>query len=306
MEIDVKDECIKITVRDDTLKSYQKLQLSSFWGLSKDQDGYLSSNPESLEDIVSYLNSEGITHTLSPSAEGLVLKAQSKRGAYLSRVGVASSFKNGDFDDIKFEEFNNLLGEIIQRKLKIHQIKAAYHLNLVGNGANFSVPGSGKTSVVLAHFQKLRSEGKTNTLFVIGPPACFYPWKNEYAAVIGNQPKVKILAGLQKEARLISYSPYNLNDLYLTTFQTLLNDAESIKGFLSEPSVEALVVIDEAHYIKRLDGNWAKAALHIADAATHRCVLTGTPIPRSYMDLLNLWSSFGPVKARFNPMTRPD
>jgi SNF2 family DNA or RNA helicase len=60
-------------------------------------------------------------------------------------------------------------------------------------------------------------------------------------------------------------------------------------------------VIDEAHYMKRLDGNWANAVLNIAQVATYRCALTGTPIPRSYMDLLNLmeflWLDKNPISS---------
>src|SRR5690606_4535463 len=130
---------------------------------------------------------------------------------------------------------------------------------------NFSVPGSGKTSVVLAYFQKLRQENKVNTLFVVGPPACFYPWRDEYKEVIGDKPRTKILSGLQKDNRLFTYTettkPY---DLYLITFQTLLNDSDHIKEFLTNPKINALLVIDEAHYMKRLDGNWANAVLNIA------------------------------------------
>jgi SNF2 family DNA or RNA helicase len=48
-------------------------------------------------------------------------------------------------------------------------------------------------------------------------------------------------------------------------------------------------VIDEAHYIKQVNGSWANAVLNIARHAKYRCVLTGTPIPKSYTDLFNLF-----------------
>ena len=50
-----------------------------------------------------------------------------------------------------------------------------------------------------------------------------------------------------------------------------------------------LFVIDEAHYIKRLDASWANAVLRISPYAKNRCVLTGTPMPHSYKDLYNIF-----------------
>ena len=122
----------------------------------------------------------------------------------------------------------------IKRKLRDHQKKAAYHLFLLGNAANFSVPGSGKTSATLVVYEKLRLDGFVNTLFVIGPPACFGPWQQEFTDTLGRIPNCKILAGGEQNSRKLEY--YNLGDnrgeLYLTTFQTLLNDVSEIKKFL--------------------------------------------------------------------------
>lgn len=85
---------------------------------------------------------------------------------------IAAKFKEGLYDRLAFNSFREFVAENIIRTLKIHQLKAAYHLYILGNGANFSVPGSGKTTVVLTVYEKLKHEGKVNTLFVVGPPSC--------------------------------------------------------------------------------------------------------------------------------------
>jgi SNF2 family DNA or RNA helicase len=181
--------------------------------------------------------------------------------------------------------------------LKEHQIKAALHLSYIKNGANFSVPGSGKTAVVLTVFEKLRLEGKVNTLFVVGPPSSFGPWKNEFKQTLGREPNHYIFAGDFKFNRETEYYKFeNFKELYLTTFQTLLNDIEEVVEFLSNNNLKIFLVIDEAQYIKQLNGNWASAVIKCAQYAAYRCVLTGTPIPKSYEDLYNLFEFLWPQR----------
>ena len=94
---------------------------------------------------------------------------------------------------------------ILNRRLKDHQAKALHHLISVQNGANFSVPGSGKTTVVLCAYEKYRLEGSVNVLFVVGPPACFGPWREEFKNVLGRAPKHIVLAGGNKADRKSEY-----------------------------------------------------------------------------------------------------
>ncbi len=177
---------------------------------------------------------------------------------------------------------------------------------LLGNAANFSVPGSGKTSVILAAYEKLRLDGLVNTLFVIGPPACFGPWQHEFKETLGRKPNCKILAGGEQYSRKLEY--YNFSDnrgeLYLTTFQTLLNDVNDIKMFLANGNIQVFLVVDEAHYIKQIGGEWSKTVLSLAPYAKYRCILTGTPIPRSYLDVFNMFDFLFPENPPLDSKTR--
>jgi SNF2 family DNA or RNA helicase len=301
MKINLADNNILIEPGETSLKNDQKLQLG-FWKFKKSDSGYLSDNLSLLPVVINYFNNESIVFSLSDSINAVLNEQSTAHQEHTELMKEAFDFKEGKYSKDDFSDFTNSLGHLVKRKLKDHQIKATYHLNIIGNGANFSVPGSGKTTVVLTYFQKLRSEGKVNTLFVVGPPACFFPWKDEYNAVLGEKPRSKILSGLQKDSRLFTYSDTsNPYDVYLITFQTLLNDSDEIKKFLNNPKINALLVIDEAHYMKRVDGNWANAVLNIAQAAKYRCALTGTPIPKSYSDLLNLveflWPNDNPISS---------
>nr|WP_067058289.1 DEAD/DEAH box helicase [Mucilaginibacter sp. L294] len=177
------------------------------------------------------------------------------------------------------------------RKLKSHQVKSAYHFYTLKNGANFSVPGSGKTSTILSVYEKFRLEGKCNLLFIVGPPSCFQPWKNEFSDTLGRTPNSLILSGGNKTFRKREYfrSMENAYELYLSTFHTVLNDFKDIIKFFSQIRINVFLIIDEAHYIKQLGGSWANSLLEIGKHAAFKGVLTGTPIPKSYKDIFNLF-----------------
>ncbi len=133
-------------------------------------------------------------------------------------------------------------------------------------------------------------------MFVIGPTACFSPWRYEFEETLGRCPDYRILAGGDASTRKLEYYRWgeHQGELYLITFQTLLNDINHAIKFLSHKEVKAFIVVDEAHYIKQINGEWAKAVLSLAPYAKYRCVLTGTPIPKSFADLFNLFDFLYP------------
>lgn len=273
----------------------------SFWGFTKKEDGVYALQTDDassmLEKVLDYFDMDGLPYSLSPEAE-VIRQGRAKVVVDFSdRKKALEDFKHGKFDKQAYQDFTGFLAEHLKRPLKEHQKKSAYHLYLARNGANFSVPGSGKTSVVLSVFEKLKAEGIVDTLFVIGPPASFGPWRNEFEATLGRKPNYRVLAGGDKRARSIEYYPDNQTkaELYLTTFQTVLKDQNEVVKFLSSKHINAFLVVDEAHYMKRLSGNWASAVLRLATSASVRCVLTGTPLPRSHADIFNLFDFLWPA-----------
>jgi SNF2 family DNA or RNA helicase len=246
--------------------------------------------------LLKYFDDEGISYGLSQSCQKYVSELNLKIQDFEKIRSLGKQYKNGTFNSNQFNEFVLFVNDNITRKLKEHQLKAAFHLYLVGNGANFSVPGSGKTTVILSVYEKLKSEGKVNLLFIVGPPACFGPWRKEFEETFGRPSDWRILAGGDQNARKSEYfTPASKKaELYLTTFQTLLNDQNETITFLSQQGIDAFLVIDEAHYIKQVGGNWANAVLNICEYAKYRCVLTGTPMPKSYTDVFNLFDFLWP------------
>lgn len=94
------------------------------------------------------------------------------------------------------------------------------------------------------------------------------------------------------------------SDLYLTTFQTLQRDWEQVRVLFQLQGVRFYLVVDEAHYIKQPGGAWADALLNLAKHATRRCILTGTPFPRTYSDAFNLFDVLWPQSSPIPPDTR--
>jgi len=83
-------------------------------------------------------------------------------------------------------------------------------------------------------------------------------------------------------------------ELYLTTFQTLQRDVNSVVSMFQDSGKRFFLVVDEAHYIKQINGAWATAVLSVAKYAERRCILSGTPFPRSFTDSFNLFDVLWP------------
>jgi len=143
---------------------------------------------EKLLRLCNYLDDEKISYVLSQTC--LKLLSNLKEIIRINQLirDKAWDFKQGEYDKDEYRKFVEFVSSKIKRKLKDHQLKAAYHLYLVKNGANFSVPGSGKTSVVLTVYEKLKQEGLANVIYVVGPPACFEPWQTEFKLTLGRDP----------------------------------------------------------------------------------------------------------------------
>ncbi len=305
MLIDLSNSTLIIDLSSSSIKPYQFSQIH-FWGFTKDRESSLyklsSENTCSLlPRIISYFDTEHIPYTLSSSCQDYLAELNRLADRYERAKNLGEEFKEGVLNSAEFQEFSSFVNNNLVRTLKDHQLKAAFHLYLVENGANFSVPGSGKSTVVLSVFEKLRHEAKVNLLFVVGPAACFGPWKAEFEHTFGRKPDWRILAGGEQGKRRSEYfAPRSRRrELYLTTYQTLLNDQEEIITFFNQCGIKVFFVIDEGHYIKQIGGSWATAVLRISRHANYRCVLTGTPLPRTFTDVFNqfdfLWPYNNPI-----------
>lgn len=186
------------------------------------------------------------------------------------------------------EYISSLLSPEFHRELKDFQLDAVNHLFSIGNGANFSVPGSGKTSVALAYYKILSDLKRVDALFVIGPASSFEPWEHEYVKCFGKESNSIRIAGFSKVRRNELYLMSDRFNMILTTYYSTTRDLTQIIGSLKRRNY--LLVLDESHYIKRPQGGKiAETILKLSRYGKYRVILTGTPMPNSLEDL---WSQF--------------
>lgn len=306
--LEITDGRLVLTDPGQVLRAPHQNQLF-YWGFHPvPQTSVYVCETEDLGTMVEKVNRYFLRHDLPFSVSEEVAGSQDELQKLRSQLDNARRLgriiKNGE----RLPDNSDFLGFVrseIARPLKEHQLKAALHLLGVGHGANFSVPGSGKTTVVLTLFQWKRKIGEVDSLFVVGPPSSFGPWRSEYKLVLGKTPRVEILAGGDIERRRAKYYPDRelLPDLYLTTYQTLQNDWERVRFLFERAGFNFFFVADEAHYIKQPDGAWATAVCRISQHAKLRCILTGTPFPHTYGDSFNLFDVLWP---RSSPITNDD
>ncbi|WP_455093224.1 SNF2-related protein [Parvimonas micra] len=189
-----------------------------------------------------------------------------------------------------YEEFANIVQSEVTRPLYNLHLRAAYYLYEMAKAANFSVPGAGKTAMILGVFAYLnrldiQENEMIERLLVICPLNAFDSWKREFKLVFGDKKTLKSIdTQTSKDFNYELSVSWGVSNLILVNYESLqkyfttLND--NIDG-------KTMLVFDEVHRIKNPDGIRAKKALEISKKSKFKYVLTGTPIPNSYSDIYN-------------------
>jgi SNF2 family DNA or RNA helicase len=237
------------------------------------------SSPKTVEQAARHLERKGVRYEFSAEVESLLaLRASQEMELKKSReAGMAH----------KALPTTVLATPALVRALRPYQIPAVAHMMTVRNSANFSVPGSGKTGMVWAAFSKLVEANEVEKILVVGPRSSFMAWEDEYQECFGRAAtSIRIVGARLDRNRL--YSEAATADLVLISYQMIANDADRVMAMLRR--YRFMMVLDESHYIKRLDGGvWATTLLELAPLATRRLILSGTPVPNGFEDL---WSQF--------------
>lgn len=183
----------------------------------------------------------------------------------------------------KFSDIKEVISETsFKRTLTKEQLRDASKLISLNHGANFSVPGAGKTSTLLAIYSILKNEKKADKLLVIAPRNAFISWEDEIrACFLESAPKVvRLTGGKEKISRMLNENP----EVGLITYHQLPNMVDEVLQFLLRNQVH--LVLDESHRIKRgMPGIHYSAVIKLADFVSRRDILSGTPLPQSTSDL---------------------
>lgn len=174
----------------------------------------------------------------------------------------------------------DLSGLELQRTLTDQQIANINQLVVMDNGANFSVPGAGKTFTQLVVWKALQLQNRVGRLLVICPRSAFEAWMTEpelcFRSVVRSQ--------IFDEAPIDPDS-----DLLVVNYEQLEREDKRIRVKKWVRDNRALLVLDEAHRIKGGGSSvrW-RACRDVASVASRVDLLTGTPMPQSFEDLRNL------------------
>ena len=151
------------------------------------------------------------------------------------------------------------------------------------NGANFSVPGAGKTTTTLAVWNHLNQKEIIDNLLVICPKSAFEAWSGSELEEIFEKPPYS--------QELDSKRIHSSTKILISNYEKLENDIFLEKLILWIQSRSVMMVLDEAHRIKGgiQSVRW-RACKKVAGFARRVDLLTGTPMPQGYDDLRNLFN----------------
>ena len=184
-----------------------------------------------------------------------------------------------------------------KRELKPFQLRDLTHLLSLANGANFSVPGAGKTTVTFALHLLSRKHGQH--LIIVAPKTARQVWIDivsecmvECAPFDGDEP-FTVLEGSEVENREALQSGATR---FLISYDLAMRQQDTISTHLTTTPTH--LVLDESH---RMKAGWLSQRgaflLNISALPIRRDILTGTPMPQDARDIESqldfLWPGHG-------------
>ncbi len=184
-----------------------------------------------------------------------------------------------------------------RRKLKNFQLENLSHLAALANGANFSVPGAGKTTVTFALHLIVRKAG--DQLFVVAPKSAFQAWRDIMKECLAEDAPTDtaepftVLDGCEDETSAALSSGATR---FIMSYDLMIRQQDVIAAHMATHRIH--LVLDEAHRMKA--GSLSQRGaflLKIATLPVRRDILTGTPMPQGASDIESqldfLWPGHG-------------
>lgn len=225
-------------------------------------------------------------------------RARPKLATFVAETKKARLARGGlvlEIEENKIQPRLDALG--YSRQLKPFQLRDLAHLLSLPHGANFSVPGAGKTSVTFA--LSLLAARLEDHLFVVAPKAAFPAWRGVVAECIQDDAPAwvredfTLLAGNehQNESALRSGARR-----FLMSYDLLVRQQALTAAYFSRQSVH--LVLDESHRMKAgLASQRGAFLINVASSPSRRDILSGTPMPQDANDMASqlgfLWPGQG-------------
>ena len=172
-------------------------------------------------------------------------------------------------------------------ELEWYQKLSVLHTLCIGNSANFSVPGSGKTWMAYSSFFKMKDEQDiVDKLLVIGPKVAYTAWVKEYEKMTGEMPEMLRIAGDRSRRQQIFSNATELvstPEIFFINYAMLSRELSNVIELLQK--FRFLVIADESHHFKNIKSDRAQAIARITEHCTRKMILTGTMMPKELLDI---------------------
>lgn len=201
------------------------------------------------------------------------------RAARAARNSLTLTLSEGDIRNHLVE-----LG-FTERELTSFQLRDLRHLLAIPHGANFSVPGAGKTTVTFALHLLTHKPGQH--FFVVCPRSALPAWKGIIAECLGDTASPET-----QERFVVLDESVERNDerlrsgatRFLMSYDLMVRQGAMLSAYFARQPVH--VVLDEAHRMKAgLASQRGAFLLNVAPLPVRRDILTGTPMPQGPGDL---------------------
>ncbi|GGY04441.1 DEAD/DEAH box helicase [Streptomyces hiroshimensis] len=179
--------------------------------------------------------------------------------------------------EVSPDDVPEILGHDWQAELNAFQRRDIAKLLSLQHGANFSVPGAGKTRVALAVYAAQKAQGKARRLLVVCPKSAYESWEYETGACFVN--------ALRPWFPDRSLDPFA--EVLIVNYERLDRSLGMLAAWLQ--AAPSMIILDEAHRMKLgARGTYGAACMALGPLAKRRLILTGTPAPNGSKDLENL------------------
>ncbi|MFT6658542.1 DEAD/DEAH box helicase [Maritalea sp.] len=172
-----------------------------------------------------------------------------------------------------------------KRKLKDFQLRDLSRLLALSNGANFSVPGAGKTTVTFALHILLQEPNQH--LMIVAPKAAFQAWKDVVEDCIDpsispvNAEHFTVLDGTEEQTSMSLSSGARR---FIISYDLAIRQQSTIANHLA--SIPTHLILDESHRMKAgYASQRGSFLLGIAALPVRRDILSGTPMPQAASDM---------------------
>jgi len=185
----------------------------------------------------------------------------------------------------------SLLQLSFKRELKSYQMRNLQFLLQKPVGADFSVPGSGKSTTALSLYALRKKQEPSLKLFIVCPKNVFGSWEEQNEECFHSPFSVcRLEGGILKVNALLT----GTFDIFLMTYEQLLTAFSSVAYFLKQHHVS--LYIDESHKMKGgIHSKIGQTLLNLSHLPRYKLLMSGTPMPNSEEDLVSQYHFLCPT-----------